>query len=75
MKICVMVIEEQLLEELKRATHEEELGDLGRETDTTDQVSDFLRCCLRLLNDPDVARKLTHMLATCMGKEMTDRNI
>jgi hypothetical protein len=26
---------------------------------------------LKLLNDPDVARKLMHMLATCMGEEGT----
>jgi hypothetical protein len=50
------VIEEHHLEELKHATHEEALHDLGHETDTEDQVSNFLHCCLRLLNDPDVAK-------------------
>jgi hypothetical protein len=53
----------------------EALCDLGRETDTEDQVSNFLHCCLRFLNDLDVVRKLMQMLATCMGKEMIDRNI
>jgi hypothetical protein len=52
-------IEEHRLEELQCAVRPEALHDLGRKTDTEDQVSNFLRCCLRLLNDPDVARKLT----------------
>jgi hypothetical protein len=68
-------IEEHHLEELKSTACEEALHDLGHETDTEDQVSNFLHCCLILLNDPDATRKLTQMLATCMGKEMTDRTI
>jgi hypothetical protein len=63
------------LEELKRTTCEEALRNLGHETDTEDQVSNFLRCCLRLHNDPNVARRLTHVLATHMGKELTNKTI
>jgi hypothetical protein len=51
------------------------LGDLVHKTDIDDQVSNFLHCCLILLNDPDVARKLTQILSPYMGKEMTDRTI
>jgi hypothetical protein len=44
------------------------LRNLGREEENVDQVSNFLRCCLRLLNDMDVARNRTWMLGTCMGE-------
>jgi hypothetical protein len=63
------------LEELKHIAHEEELSDLGHETDTEDQVSNFLRCYLILLNDPNVGSKLTHMLYTCMWKELMSNTI
>jgi hypothetical protein len=42
---------------------------LGYEEKFEDQVSNLLCCCLKLLSDPDVARKLTHMLTNCMGEE------
>jgi hypothetical protein len=65
-------MEEHPLEELKFATCEEELHDLGHEEHKKYQASNFLHCCLRLLSDPDVAKKLTQMLVTCMGKELTE---
>lgn len=52
-------IEEHRLEELQCAVRPEALRDSSRKTDIEDKVTNFLRCCLRLLNDPDVARKLT----------------
>jgi hypothetical protein len=48
---------------------EEALCNTSREEQVEDQVSKFLHCCLKLLSDPDVAKKLTHMLTRCMGEE------
>jgi len=53
------MIEERCLEELKCVACEEALYELGHETNTEDQVSTFLCYCLKVLNDPDVVRKLT----------------
>jgi hypothetical protein len=35
-------------------------------TESENQVSDFLHCCLKMLGDPVAAKKLTHMLTRCM---------
>jgi len=61
-------IEYHFLQELKCVEFKESLCDLGHQTNTEDQVSNFLCCCLILRNDPNVARNLKYMLATCMGK-------
>jgi hypothetical protein len=41
------------------------------QVESENQVSEFLHCCLKLLSDPKVAKKLTHMLTRCMGEEET----
>jgi hypothetical protein len=46
--------------------HTKLLNDLGCKEESKYQVSYFLHCCLRLLNDPEVSSKLTQMLATFM---------
>ena len=51
------------------------LHELDRQTNTEDQVSNFLHCHLRLLSDLDVAQNLMHMLETYMGEEGTERVI
>jgi hypothetical protein len=51
------------------------LHDLGCKEEYEDQVSSFLHCCLRLLNDPEVASKLTQMLATCMREQGVEETI
>jgi hypothetical protein len=58
-----------MCEELKRTLREEALDDMGCEEEIKDQVSNLLCCCLKLLNDHNATRKLTHMLVTCMGEE------
>jgi hypothetical protein len=68
-------MEEHQLEELKRVVREGSLCDLGPKTNMEDQISNFLLCCLRLLNDLDAAQKLMQVLATCIGKDLTKRNI
>jgi hypothetical protein len=42
---------------------------MGHEEKVEDQVSNFLHCCLKLLSDLDVVRKLTHMLQPAWGKK------
>jgi hypothetical protein len=69
------VIKEHLHEELKCTMHKETLLNLGCEIETEDQVSNFLHCCLRFLNDLDATKMLTHMLATCMGEYGKEREI
>jgi hypothetical protein len=68
-------MEEHHIEKLKHVVHEESLFDLGPKTNMEDQISNLLLCCLRLLNDLDVAKKLMQVLATCIGKELTMRTI
>jgi hypothetical protein len=58
-------------ENLKRTMQEEVLHDTVREEQTKYQVSKFLHCCLKLLNDTEVVRNLMHLLGTCMGEEGT----
>jgi hypothetical protein len=41
-------------EEFKRMAQEEALRDLCHERKIDDHVSNFLRCCLRFLSDPNV---------------------
>jgi hypothetical protein len=52
-------------EETQHNTYREEIE--SREN----QVSDFLCCCLKMLSDPNTAKKLTHMLIKCIGEEQT----
>jgi hypothetical protein len=35
-------------------------------------VSDFLHCCLKVLGDPTIAKKLTQKLTICMEEGETD---
>jgi hypothetical protein len=39
------------------------------EEESKNQVIDFLHYFLKILSDPKVAKKLTHMLTRCMGEE------
>jgi ATP-dependent protease HslVU (ClpYQ) ATPase subunit len=68
-------IEEHHLEDLKHMMHEEALHDLGCEIEIKDQVSTFLHCRLRFINDLDVTKKLTQMLSTCMEEKEMERTI
>jgi 23S rRNA A2030 N6-methylase RlmJ len=66
---------EHVHEDMKNMVHEEALHELGCETKTNDQLSNFLHCCLILLNDPYVMINLMQMLANFMGEKGMERTI
>jgi hypothetical protein len=52
-------------------THKETQHTINHKTKSENQVSDFLHSFLKMLSDPNDAKKLTHMLTRCMGEEET----
>jgi len=63
--------EKRVNEEMWCATQEEMQPKTYHQVEYENQVIDFLHCFLKLLSDPKVAKKQTHMLTRCMGEEET----